>query len=169
MALLPEITARYSSSAFSSKPLEHHMIVEILEAGRLAPSAKNRQAWRFVAISRQDLKEQVAAACYNQEQARTAACFFACCTTNLDYRMPNGQFSYPVDLGIAGAFMMLQATHLGLGSCPISTFDEHEVKRIITMPGLMKIVLLVAVGFPENGPPERSRLPYNRVCTENHW
>ena len=48
----------------------------------------------------------------------------AVCSTNIEYKMPNGQLSYPIDLSIAATFMMLQAVHEGLGACMVTTFRE---------------------------------------------
>lgn len=170
MALMPEILNRHAQKSFTSRNLSPEEVHELLEAARLSPSAKNRQAWRFVAITRKDLLEKVTAACYLADHVRSAPCVIACCTTNLDYRMPNGQHSHPVDLGIAGAFIMLQATHMGLGSCAVTTFIEGDIKQIITMPSLMKVVMLVAVGHPSpDAPAERQRLPFDRICSENSW
>ncbi len=169
MSLMPEISQRYSCKLFKKTPIDSASIKSLLESARSAPSAKNRQAWRFVAVSRIDLLEKITVACYGQDQVESAPLIIACGTTNLDYRMPNGQLSYPIDLGLAGGFILLQAAHLGLGSCAITTFDEEQVKRIITMPSLMKIVMLVAVGQADDEPPLRSRLPFSRVCAENHW
>ncbi len=169
MEVMPEIRTRYSCKDYLDTVLSPDQLSTLIEAAHLAPSAKNRQAWRFVAITRKDLRERITEACYGQEHVGKAPCLIACCTTNLDYKMPNGQLSYPVDLGIASAFIMLQASHLGLGSCAITTFNEEMVKNIITMPYLMKIVTLVAVGYPADRQSERQRLPLGRVYSENSW
>ena len=166
---MPEILSRYSCKDFLDTPLSQHELASLIEAAHLAPSAKNRQAWRFVAVTRKDLREKITDACYGQEHVAKAPCLIACCTTNIDYKMPNGQLSYPVDLGVAGAYMSLQATHLGLGSCLITTFNEELVKTIITMPYLMKIVMIIAVGKPADTPADRQRLPLARIYSENSW
>src|SRR5262245_21225239 len=118
MGLLPEIERRYAVKEFKAESITEAAIAEIVEAGRLAPSAKNRQAWRFVVITDPVLRSKIAEASYGDDVVATAPCLVALCTTNIDYKMPNGQLSYPVDLAVAGAFMMIQAEHLGIGSCP---------------------------------------------------
>lgn len=169
MGVMPEILSRYSCRDFLDQALEADAVASILEAARLAPSAKNRQAWRFVAVTRKDMRDRIMEACYGQEHVGKAACIVACCTTNIDYKMPNGQLSYPVDLGLASGFIMLQAQHLGLGSCAITTFNEEQVKSVLTMPYLMKIVVLVAIGYPADTAPDRQRLQSVRVVSENRW
>ena len=169
MGVMPEIMSRYSCRDFIDKAIDNDAVTSILESARLAPSAKNRQAWRFVAITRKDMRDRIMEACYGQEHVGKAPCIVACCTTNIDYKMPNGQLSYPVDLGLAAGFIMLQAQHLGLGSCAITTFNEEQVKSVLTMPYLMKIVILVAIGHPAEIAPDRQRLPPARVVSENRW
>jgi len=169
MGLMPEIEHRYAAKEFTEEPVPQDVLETILEAGRLSPSAKNRQAWRFVAVTDPMLRNRIAEAAYGQEVVRSAPCVIALCTTNINFKMPNGQLSYPVDLGIASAFMMLQASHEGFGSCPVTTFMEDDVGRIITMPYGMKIVMLLAVGKAAGNQPLRDRAARNRITSVNSW
>ncbi len=172
MQLLPEIEKRRSVRTFSGSPVAKPVIDRIVEAGRQAPSAKNRQAWRFIVITDEKLRSEMQAASYGQEYVGNAPVIIALCTTNVDYRMPNGQTSHPVDLGIAGAFMMLQAEHEGLGTCVVTTFREPEVKSLLSVPHRMRVVMLLLIGEPDSAdvPSERAeRLPTDRIAGFNHW
>ncbi len=169
MELLPEIATRRSIRQFADEPLSRDQIDRIITAGQRAPSAKNRQAWRFIAISELEMREQLQDACFGQEYVSQAPLIMVLCTTNIDYRMPNGQLSYPVDLGIAGAFMMLQAEHEGLGTCPITTFREEDVKSLLSVPYQMRVVMLLLVGKPSENPELTSRLPLDRLAGRGHW
>jgi nitroreductase len=171
MDVMPEIQKRRSTRSFAAKPLEKDQVERILEAGRLAPSAKNRQEWRFVVVQKKETRERIQEAAFGQEHVGQAAAIIAVCTTNIDYRMPNGQLSYPVDLAFAAAQMALQAVHEGLGTCCVTTFDEQEVREILTVPFSMRVVLLLLVGHPrepleaEPGP----RKPLKQVSSREHW
>lgn len=170
MGILPAITGRWSAKRFlPQNPLGSHHVERILQAGRLAPSAKNRQEWRFIVVSRSDLRDKLAAAAFREEQIVTAPVIIALCTTNIDYRMPNGQFSHPVDLGVASAFMMLQASHEGIGSCAVTTFDEREVQDLLSVPHAMRVVMLLAFGYAEPPPPPRIRKPLADIVAYEHW
>lgn len=170
MGLLPAITSRWSATRFlPHKPLSNHHVERILQAGRLAPSAKNRQEWRFIVVSRSDLRDKLAAAAFREEQIVTAPVIIALCTTNIDYRMPNGQFSHPVDLSIASAFMMLQAAHEGIGSCAVTTFDEREVQDLLSVPHAMRVVMMLAFGYADQPPPPRTRKPLADIVAYEHW
>ncbi len=169
MELLPEIFNRQSIRSFTSSPVEDDQIKRILEAGRIAPSAKNRQPWRFVVITEESLRNRITEAAFNQEHVGQAPVIIALCSTNIDYRMPNGQYSYPIDITFAASFMVLQAEHEGLGSCIITTFDEIEVKEMLTVPYSMKAVMLLLIGHPLEKTMKEQRKSLDRISAFNHW
>ena len=169
MDILPEITQRASIRDFTDQPVTKDQLERILEAGRLAPSAKNRQAWRFIVVQDAENKAKLEAACFGQEYVGQASAVIAGCTTNVEYQMPNGQLSYPVDLSIAMSFMMLQVVREGLGSCPVTTFRESDVKALLTVPYSMRVVMLLPIGYPATEPDTEHRHPMNRIVSWEHW
>ncbi|MFO8064809.1 MAG: nitroreductase family protein [Spirochaetia bacterium] len=169
MSLLPEIERRASVRSFTDEAVTQEQLGRVLEAGRLAPSAKNRQAWRFIVIDKPDLRGQVQNAAFGQDYVGQAPVIIALCTTNVEYKMPNGQFSYPVDMGIACSFMMLQATHEDLGTCVVTTFDEQDIKTMLTVPYTMRVVMLLLVGHAAGPVEQEQRMPTSRVVSYNHW
>jgi len=169
MDILPEIEERVSIKNFNSKSLKKHQIERILKAGHLAPSAKNRQAWRFIVVQNSAVREKLMDASFGQDHVGQAPVIIAVCTTNIDYKMPNGQLSYPVDLAIASSFMLLQATREGIGSCCITTFDEATVKHLLNVPYTMRIVMLILLGHYDEKPSRKQRKGINRVISYEHW
>jgi nitroreductase len=169
MDILEVIRNHCSANSFSGRAVEEGAVDRILEAGRLSPSAKNRQAWRFIAVRREDLKESLSDACYGDSRLKDAGCVIAACTTNIQYTMPNGQLSYPLDMAFAVSFMMLQAEHEGLGTSILATYDERAVKDLLTVPHAMRVVLLLAVGHASEKNEYKDRLPKERVISFDHW
>jgi nitroreductase len=169
MEVLPEILQRRSVRSFTSKALDRDQVERILEAGRLAPSAKNRQQWRFVVVQKKETRQRITEASFNQEAVGQAPAIIAVCTTNIDYRMPNGQLSYPIDLAFAASFMVLQAVHEGLATCCMTTFDEQEVRDILTIPFSMRVVLLLLVGHSDETPEPTPRKSLRQVSGRDHW
>lgn len=169
MDVLPEILARRSILLYDTRAVEKAALERVLEAGRLAPSAKNRQEWRFVVVQKKELREKIQTAAFGQDHVGTAPVVVAFCTTNIDYRMPNGQLSYPIDLSFAACHMVLQAVREGLGTTVITTFDEQEVQAILSVPYTMRVVLLVLVGYAQETPEATPRKPLKRVVSFNHW
>ena len=169
MSLLPEIENRQSIKSFSDKPVAKEKLANILEAGRKAPSANNRQPWRFVVIDDPEIRKKVETAAFGQEHVGQAPVIIAACTTNIDYLMPNGQISYPIDIAISVSFMMIQAQAEELGTCIVSTYDEQEIKDILTVPYSMRVVMLLLVGYPEEIPFPVQRKSLKRISSNNHW
>lgn len=167
--MLPEIEKRASVRSFTDEEVSQEQLNRILEAGRLAPSAKNRQAWRFVVIRKPDMRAKVQDAAFGQDYVGQAPVVIALCTTNVEYKMPNGQLSYPVDLGIACSFMMLQAVHEDLGTCVVTTFKEQEVKSLLTVPYSMRVVMLLVVGHAAEQPERARRMAMSRIVSYDHW
>ena len=169
MALLSEILNRRSIRQFKSTPIEKDKIERVLEAGRLAPSAKNRQEWRFVVLQKDQLRQKVKEAAFGDEKVGQAPAIIAVCTTNVEYIMPNGQLSYPIDLAFSAAFMVIQAVAEGLGTCVLSTYDEQMIRDLITVPYSMRVVLLILLGYPEAIPEPSPRKSLKRISAFDHW
>jgi nitroreductase len=169
MDILPEILERQSIKQYNSKPVEKSKIERILKAGHMAPSAKNRQEWRFIVVQKKALKEKIKDAAYGQEYVGQAPVIIALCTTNIDYIMPNGQLSYPIDMTFAASFMILQATREKLGSCCITTFDEPSVKRLLNVPYAMKVVMLLLIGYYDTKPSRKMRKSLKSISSFDHW
>ena len=169
MEILREIEFRKSVKYFKNRAVAKESLERILEAGRIAPSAKNRQPWRFVVIDSSEVKESIVRASYNQEHVGTAGVIIAACSTNIEYEMPNGQKSYPIDIAFAVSFMMLQAEHEGLGSCVYTTYDEEEIKSCLSVPYSMRVVMLLLLGETDEKLITRDRKPVNLITGYNHW
>ncbi len=169
MDLIPAIAERSSIMNFSSKAIEQDKVKRILDAGRRAPSAKNRQPWRFIVIQEEALRKKMEDACFGQEHVGQAPTIVAACTTNIDYTMPNGQLSYPIDLAFAVAFMMIQAQAEDVGSCVITTFNETDVKETLSVPFSMRVVMLLLLGYAAEKPFPTTRKGFDRVVSFNHW
>ena len=169
MDLIPQIEHRTSIRQFADTTVDRDKLSRVLEAGRRAPSAKNRQPWRFIVVDNESQRKRIESAAFGQEHVGQAPIMVAACTTNIDYRMPNGQWSYPIDIAISVSFMMLQAEAEELGTCIITTYDEQEVKDILTVPYSMRVVLILLLGHPAEKPLPAQRKPLKRVISHNHW
>ena len=150
-------------------PLDPEKLSRILEAGRLAPSAKNRQPWRFLVVDDPEIKSRLTSAANGQQHVLSAGAVIVACSTNIEYIMPNGQPAYPIDITFAVSFMMLQAEKEGYGSCIVTMFNESEVHNILTLPYSMKAVMMLAVGEKDEEPVHTDRKSTSQVVSFNHW
>ncbi|HVP36386.1 MAG TPA: nitroreductase family protein [Terriglobales bacterium] len=169
MNVFDAIKTRRSIRSFLDKPIEEEKLLRVLEAGRLAPSAKNLQEWRFVVVKDKELKKMVAAAANNQFFLAEASVIIVGCATVVNYVMTCGQYAYPIDLTIAMDHMTLQAVEEGLGTCWIGAFEEDEVKKVLQIPQNVRIVQIFPLGYPKIVPPPRQRKKLEEIVCYDKW
>lgn len=168
MTVMETIRKRYSCRAYQEKPIEKDKLDTILEAARLAPSARNTQDWRFVIVTEAGTKRQVAECTNRPEVFEKAGVIIVGCS-NSDHVMRCGQAIAPIDVAIALEHICLQATELGLGTCWIGAFDSEKVRKILGIPDDIIIVELMTVGYPADTKPEPKRESIDKIACYEKW
>ena len=161
--ILEAIKNRQSVRSYQDKEIPEEVLQEILEAGGLAPSASNRQGWKFIVVKDEHLKQKLVPVCRNQKFVGEASVVIVGCATNLEHIMPCGEHSYPIDLAIALDHMSLQAAALGLGTCWLGAFYQDEVKEIMGIPKGVRVVALMPLGFPKELGSKTERKPLSEI------
>jgi nitroreductase len=168
MDVFEAISKRYSCRAYQERPVEADTLNRILEAARLAPSAKNLQDWRFVVVTDPGLRRQLCAAANNQAfVAQAPVVIVACCV--VDYWMRCGQPIGPIDISIALEHIALQAADLGLGTCWIGSFYPDQVRSILGIPTGASLIELMTLGYPAIPQGPRKREPMESIACFNGW
>jgi nitroreductase len=163
------INQRSSIRAYKATDVEEDELKKVLEAGRLSPSASNRQDWKFIVVKSKETKKKLAKAAFGQSFIGEAPVVIVACGTDSKAVMGCGQPTHTVDVSIACAFMILQAQELGLGTCWIGAFSEDEVKRILKIPEGVRVVAMTPLGYPDEPPSKKSRKSLNQiVCHEKY-
>lgn len=168
MTVMETIRKRYSCRAYQEKAIEKDKLDTILEAARLAPSARNMQDWRFVIVKETETKRQVAECTNRPEVFEKAGVIIVGCS-NSDHVMRCGQAIAPIDVAIALEHICLQATELGLGTCWIGAFDSEKARAILGIPDEIIIVELMAVGYPADTKPEPKRESIDKIVCYEKW
>lgn len=161
------IKKRRSVRKYRKDKIPEDVLKRILEAGRIAPSAKNIQPWKFIVIKDEETKKKVALACKKQmwmADADVIVC--GCAIEKIAYGKMGGYMSsYPIDLAIAMDHIILAAANEGLGTCWIGAFDEKEVKEVLNIPDDIRVVALTPIGYPAEEPKDRGRKTFEEVFT----
>jgi nitroreductase len=158
MDVFEAIRARKSIRKFRLKSIPDEKLEMILEAGRLAPSASNRQPWRFVVVKDPERRRTIAKAADNQ--------MFIADASVIVVALGDPEASprwFRQDIMIAVEHMVLAATALGYGTCWIGAFNEEEVKRLLRVPEELKVIALLPIGFPDETPAPRERKPLKEI------
>lgn len=169
MEILPAIQKRRSVRAYTTQPVPEEHLQSVLEAARLAPSARNLQEWRFIVVRDSAIRAQLAVAASGQTFVGQAPVVIAGCSLNTEYVMRGGQTAYPIDLAIALDHMTLQAAAIGLGTCWIGSFSEDEIRKILGIPAEARIVCLLTLGYPADTPRPKNRRPAAEIIAYERW
>lgn len=169
MTVREAVENRYSVRSYQDKPVEEDKLARVLEAARLAPSAGNRQEWRFVVVRDADTRHKLMEAANGQAFLATAPVLIAACAEGEQHVMTCGQLSYPIDVAIALEHLALAATEEGLGTCWIGAFKEDQVKKILGIPDAVRVVELMPLGYPSSNPPAKRRLGLDEIVKWEKW
>lgn len=168
--ILEEIKERRSIRAYLPQTVETEKLDRILEAARLAPTAKNLQDWKLLVVEDESARHQlVDAASPYQQFLKTAPILLVACALNPNYVMRCGQAANPIDLAIVLDHVSLQAVKEGLGTCWIGSFYEGEAKRVLGIPEEVRIIQLMSLGYFETQPPARPRKDAAQLFKKNRW
>jgi len=167
MEVMEAIRKRKSIRDYEDKPVPEEKLQKVLEAARLAPSASNRQEWKFVVVRDSKRRHELARAAGGQSHVARAPVVIAAVATMPEYVMRCGVPAYAVDLAIAVDHMTLAAVAEGLGTCWIGAFSQEQTRDILGVPAHYRVVTILPLGFPgEAGRPKVRKSIAEIVCYE---
>ncbi|MBN2640982.1 MAG: nitroreductase family protein [Victivallales bacterium] len=175
---LETVKNRTSCRNYLDEDLSDEEINFCLEAARLAPSACNKQPWRFIVVKDLETRTRI---CRDgllpgipMPWLKTVPVIIALCAeraTSTHRLAPlfSGVNYELIDCGIAGEHLVLAAETLGLGSCWIGWFKPGKIRRLLKLPRSLKPVSLISLGRPEKKTEPRSRLELKNIARINKW
>lgn len=170
MNVIKEIVNRRSIREYCDKAIEPDKLERILEAARLAPTARNQQDWKLILVKNTDNKEKLVDMASPQQQfLKGAPIIIVACALNPTYVMRCGHPAYLIDLAIVLEHIALQAVCEGLGTCWIGSFDENKAKSILNIPDPVRIVELMSLGYYDHRPDLRDRKPIQALYKWESW
>lgn len=138
---------------FQETPLPEAIITQILEAGRLAGSAKNSQPWHFVAVQNRETLRALSTCGEFAGHLSGAALGVALVTEDPFYRI-----TVPFDLGRASQNMILTAWSLGVGSVMATIYQPDKAREILGIPPDYVVPWCLSFGYPmesQDRPPRK--------------
>lgn len=144
------ITRRYSCKKFDERPLAKEALDAILEAGRLAPTAKNLQEQRIYVVQSEDGLKKIDAVTPCRYGAKTVI-IVAFDKTNVFVYPGEKRDSGIEDATIVATHMMLAAKNAGAESCWINFFNPEEAAKTFGLPENEEVLMLLDVGYAAEG------------------
>jgi nitroreductase len=174
------VQGRRSIRRYDDRQVSPQDILSLVEAARQAPSASNAQPWRFVAVTDPAARREFARATFSgifspTRFAAEAPLLIALCAERASLveagKAIRDRAMYELDIGIAGEHLVLRAAELGLGTCWIGWFNRRGARRALRVPFHVRVVCLIAVGYPRADwePRRRVRRPLSSMLWKDRW
>lgn len=150
--LLPLIAQRESIRNYDPfRPLPEAVIYEILEAGRLAPSAANLQPWTFWLISSAEMLEKIHNTYYRAWFIEAPHILIVTGNKKIAWTRADGYNSLETDLTIAMDHMILAAENLGVATCWVGNFNNALLRETLHLSADEEVFAMTPLGYPKAG------------------
>ncbi len=161
---------RVSIRSYKPEPVSDELLNEVLEAGRLAPTACNLQPFQFIVV-REKKNLAALAACYPGEWLQEAPVVIAVCTqiSKAWKRKYDARTLVDVDAAIAADHMTLAAADIGLGTCWVGAFDPKAVRKVLGVPRTVEPLILLSLGHPNENGRSKVRQPIEKLVRYETW
>lgn len=141
------LKTRRSIRAYTPQAVPREIIEDIIDCGRLAPTARNEQPWEFVVVTDKALRSRIAqAADYGRFIADAPVCV----------AVLSRQTKYYLEDGSAATLNILLAAHAhGLGACWVAGDKKPYAAKVVQMVGApedYRLISLVSIGYPAEKP-----------------
>lgn len=148
-AFMRILESRYSCHSFSDYPVSDSKLNMILEAGRMAPSAKNLQPTRIWVVKSKEALARLRTVhhCYGAPMVLIVGCR----NEEAWIRETDGVNAAKTDAAIVLTHLMLTATDAGLANMWIWDFDPHMVREVLPETKQHGVYALLAIGYPAEG------------------
>jgi nitroreductase len=162
------VKKRRSIRKYKPAPISDEAIKTVLEAARLAPSWANRQCWRYVVVTEENIKEKLAGE--GRKWISEAPVIIVACADPRESGRKPGMDYFMLDIGISLEHLVLAATELGLGTCWIGAFDEKQAKEVLEVPDNIRVVAFTPLGYPaeKKGKVFARKSPGDIVCKNRY-
>ncbi len=163
------IRSRYSVRAYRPDPVPDDLLARVLEAGRLAPTAANRQPFRLIVVHTAGRQEELRRL-YHREWFGSAPLVIGICAAPGEAWVRRDGVNYAfVDAAIVMDHIVLAATDAGLGTCWVAAFDPAAARQILGLPGGVEPVAFTPLGYSGDTPRVKERKPLAELVRYEGW
>lgn len=154
---------RYSCRDYQSRSVEQEKLDYILECVRLAPSAVNKQPWRFRIVKSEEGCEKVRQ-CYSRDWINTAPMYIiASVLHDEEWVRRDGKHHGDIDVAIAVEHLCLAATEQGLATCWVCNFNAALCKELFALPESEEPTVIIPLGYANDELREKIRKPIEDI------
>ena len=158
------ILSRRSIRKYEKKEIPEDVLNQILEAGRNAPSAANKQPIHFIILKDHETKKKLSTT-FSRFLKDAPVVIVGCANVKA---LLTGRWAV-VDTTISLQNMVIGAWGLGVGSCWIGSFNEKKVKETLMIPNNWKVVALLTLGYPAEQPKQRKKKSLEKMFSTSNF
>ena len=147
MDFIDVLQKRYSCRSFAAQAIEPEKIIRILEVGRIAPTAVNKQPVHIWAVSKPETLEAIKGVTRSNYGAPLLL-VVGCKPADAWVRRYDGKNGAEVDASIVATYLMLAAENEGLATLWVGSFDPAQLKDILPGTEGYELVAMINVGYP---------------------
>ena len=163
MNLQELIKSRYSCRSYQAASVEPAKLDYIMECVRLAPSAVNKQPWRFRIVSSDEDKAKLQR-CYPRTWFYSAPMYIiASLVHDEEWVRSDGKAHGNIDVAIAVEHLCLAAAEQGLGTCWVCNFDALLCKQLFGYDNNEEPCVLIPIGYPADEAKPKVRKEMNEI------
>ena len=163
------IRARRSIRGYKPDPVPQDVLGRILEAGRMAPTAANRQPFQIIIVTEASIRKRLKDV-YERDWFHSAPVILAgCVEPSKAWQRADGFNAAEVDISIVMDHIILAAADEGLGTCWICNFDEGKTKQILGIPADVRVIAMTPLGLPAAEPRPFERKPLEELVRRQKW
>lgn len=169
MAFLQLAERRYSVRSYKPEPVPDELLQQVLDAARLAPTAKNLQPFQLIVVQTTG-REKELRRIYDKDwfvQAPLVICAVAC--PHEAWVRADGENYFYVDVAIAMDHLIMAATDLGLGTCWIGAFRASAAREVLGLPDDVVPVVFTPLGYAADEPDEKERKTLAELVRYERW
>lgn len=150
MELFETISNRSSVRKYKAEQPSKELLMQVVEAARIAPSACNNQPWKFYVVMTDGVLRQLASA-YDRSWFAQAPAVIVVAGDHKQswHRASDNKDHCDVDAAIAAEHIALAATALGLGTCWVCNFDVEKVSRALNLGEGWEPIAMLPIGYPD--------------------
>ncbi len=140
--------ARYSVRSFKQDEIEEEKLQVIIEAGRVAPTARNFQPQKVYVVRSKEYKGKLAEVCRFTFDAPVIIVIGYDKERDWKNRLMPPYSSGETDAAIVCTHMMLAATDMGIGSCWVGYFNADDIAKALELPENIQVTAMLPIGYP---------------------
>jgi nitroreductase len=164
MNFLELVKQRYSCRDYQAKAVEQEKLDYIMECVRMAPSAVNKQPWKFHFVTDEADKAKLLTR-YRRDWLASAPMYIICSVLHdEEWVRFDGKPHGNIDIAIAVEHLCLAATEQGLGTCWVCNFDAELCKKSFGLGEHEEPAVLIPIGYPADDLKEKKRKAIEEIC-----